>query len=537
MVKSFGDLIQGFLHTMPKKPLLIYYDRHGNRKEYSYSEFFQKVGQVIRFLESQGIQKGDRILTVMYNKPEQVMIYFAAWSRGVCVVPINTAEDDQRIQFILEQSGGKVAFVGTDYRRRIENILSGSSSQIKLYQVGDNTQGQMFEGSAGDWSSFIEGSAEDEALIVYTSGTTGKPKGVLLQQKNMFCDAEAIAEWHQLNEEVRMMCVLPIHHVNGMVVTLATPLFCKGTVILNERFTAQHFWERVSRENVHIVSVVPTLLEFLLEANEDISKYPMESFRHFICGAGPLLVETVIAFEEKFKIPVIHGYGLSETTCYSCFLPIDLSDTERRRWLSQFGFPSIGMPIKYNEMAIFNLTGEELAEGERGEIAIRGQTVMKEYDKRPDANAEAFRHAGGWFMSGDEGFYQLDGRGRKYFFITGRMKELIIRGGVNISPLEIDEVLRMHKSVQYALTIPFENRFYGEEVGAYIVLKKGVSMSEREILEFCAKHLPFFKRPKVVIFGQDVPYTSTGKPKRIQLKDQLKDRLVLYRDVQFREGK
>lgn len=534
MVYSVGDLIREHTRSYSKKQFLIYYDVQGNRKEYSYREFFEMVGRIVVFLLDEGIQKGDRILTVINNKPEQVMIYFAAWSIGACVVPINTAEDNQRILFIMKQSGAKIAFVERDSKQRIKDLLRDCPGIVKLF--GDKAWQNSMSSPMKDWHTLINGSSEDEALIVYTSGTTGKPKGVILQQKNLVRDAEAIVEWHRMNEQTRMMCVLPIHHVNGTIVTLVTPLYCKGAVILNERFTAQHFWKRASQEKVHIVSVVPTLLEFLIEANEDLSRYPLESFHHFICGAGPLLVETVLAFEQKFNLPVIHGYGLSETTCYSSFLPIDLSTGERRKWLSQYGFPSIGVPIKYNEMTILNMNGREVQEGIRGEIAIRGETVMKEYDKRPEANAEAFRYGEGWFMSGDEGFYRLDENGRKFFFITGRLKELIVRGGVNISPLEIDEVLRTHGGVQYALTVPFENRYYGEEVGAYIVLKNGVSITENEILDFCKPHLPFFKRPKVLIFGKDIPYTSTGKPKRIVLKEALKEQFSPYRDVQFREG-
>ena len=182
-------------------------------------------------------------------------------------------------------------------------------------------------------------------------------------------------------------------------------------------------------------------------------------------------VDTVIAqqcryLEARFGFPIRHGYGLSETTCYSCFLPNDLSAAERRDWLTRHEFPSIGLPIKHNEMVILNDRGEKVIDGMRGEICIRGRTVCSGYFKRPDANEAAFRW--GWFRSGDEGFVVRDAAGRPFFFISGRLKELIIRGGVNISPLEIDDVLKGHPAVKFAMAVPFENRYYGEEIAAYV---------------------------------------------------------------------
>jgi len=280
---------------------------------------------------------------------------------------------------------------------------------------------------------------------------------------------------------------------------------------------------------------VPTLLEFLLEANEDLGCYRLERFRGVICGAGPLLKDTAARFEDRFGFPIRHGYGLSETTCYSCFLPGDLSSEERRRWLTGYEFPSIGLPFRHNEMAILDEKGREVAESARGEICIRGRTICAGYFKRPDANEAAFQW--GWFRSGDEGFYVRDKKGRPFLFISGRIKELIIRGGVNISPLEIDDVLKGHPGVKFAMAVPFENRYYGEEIAAYVVPRDSASpLTEAALLEFCRSRLPFFKRPKVILFGQDVPYTATGKPKRLELKARLAGTLASYRDMQFKES-
>ncbi len=470
---------------------------------------------------------GDRIATVAFNHADTVVHYFAAWMIGAVVVPINVGEDDKRIGFILQHSQSKLAFVRKEFIPRLEKIISDAPNMLQIVSVSDPTPSSPGADRYTDFHSQLSiqnvkfkiqnpPSLEDEALIVYTSGTTGLPKGVVLTQYNLLIDAKSIAGWHNMTPDQRMMCVLPIHHVNGTVVTLMTPMYYGGSVVLNQKFHSGKFFDRIVEEKVHVVSVVPTLLQFLLHENLDMSKYDLKYFRHIICGAGPLTVELALQFENRFHIPIVHGYGLSETTCYSCFLPLDLDAETHRRWLSEFGFPSIGVPIQSNEMAIHDEKGNELPEGKRGEIVIRGHNVMKEYYDNPEVNATTF--AFGWFRSGDEGFYKTDENGRKFFFITGRIKELIIRGGTNISPFEIDEVLMNMPGVKAGIAVGFENDWYGEEVGAYVQPKEGILLSEADVISYCRKYFSFQKCPKVVLFGNDIPVTSTGKYQRNKLK-------------------
>jgi long-chain acyl-CoA synthetase len=325
--------------------------------------------------------------------------------------------------------------------------------------------------------------------------------------------------------------------------TLITPLFVGASVVLNRAFSSSTFWQRIAAERVQIVSVVPTLLQFCLDYAEEqtakgqpiwgtgIHQQDLTRFRHLNCGAGTLAMALVKAFEEKFGFPVLHGYGLSETTCYSCFLPIELTWDEHKHWLLDYGYPSIGCPIDPNEMAIFSAdgSGQQLPPGERGEICIRGHNVMKGYFKRPDANAETFKF--GWFRSGDEGFYEVDEQGRQFFFITGRIKELINRGGVKFSPFEIEEVLLEIPGVKVGLAIAFRNDYYGEEVGAYIVPQEGTHLDADHIIAYCRERLTFEKGPKVVVFGQEIPVTTTGKYQRLKLQD----RFAEWEHTQFRK--
>lgn len=573
--RNIRDVLALHAKTSPSKEFLIAYDADGTRSELSYVEFVARVHQVANFLwEDAGIRRGDRIATLGYNHPDLVLIYFACWVIGAAIAPQNVAEDDARIAFILRNSEAKLLFVMHDYLERAERIVHGGSGGqgelgapniLGMVQVGGEKTDKYItfheavrmrpttflgdESGAKSGDMPITGgdertaTLEDEALLVYTSGTTGAPKGVVLTQYNLLVDAQGISQWQAITGNQRLMCVLPIHHVNGIVVTLITPLYVGASTVLNRSFSVSNFWERVVKEKVNIVSVVPTLLQFLLEqANKwieagepifgpRISRREMSRFRHFVCGAGTLSVQLAREFEDKFGFPILHGYGLSETTCYSCHLPITLSWEEHQRWMQDYGYPSIGCAIAPNEMAIFfpDGSGQELGAGERGEICVRGHNVMKYYYQRDEANDEAFKF--GWFRTGDEGFYELDGQGRKFFFITGRLKELINRGGVKFSPFDIEEVLLRYPGVKVGLAVGFENDYYGEEVGAYVVPHEGVTLDEAALLAHCRQTMSFEKSPKAIVFGTEIPVTSTGKYQRLKLRDLFQG----YKATQFRK--
>ena len=559
--RNIRDVLGLHAKTSGNKPFLIAYDEQDQRTELSYVEFVSRVHQIANFLyEDLGVRRGDRIATIAHNHQDVVLIYFACWVIGATVAPQNVAEDDLRIAFILRNSEARICFVMGEHAERAERILyggPGGENELGAHNIQAVVQlgGKPHEAwldfhesvrnrpttFLGDDSGAKSGdipllagnsrtaTLDDEALLVYTSGTTGAPKGVVLTQFNLLIDAQAISQWQAITGNQRLMCVLPIHHVNGIVMTLITPLYVGASTVLNPRFSVQHFWERIVRDRVSIVSTVPTLLQFLLEyaaAQEaagntpfghSINRRDLSRFRHLICGAGTLSLGLARAFEDKFGFPILHGYGLSETTCYSCYLPTTLSWEMHQSWMLEHGYPSIGCAIGCNEMAIFSAdgSGQRLGPGERGEICIRGHNVMKHYYKRPDANAEAFRF--GWFRSGDEGFYLEDEQGQHFFFITGRIKELINRGGVKFSPFDIEEVISSYPGVKAGLAIGFENDYYGEEVGAYVVMEAGQSLDEQALLEHCREQLTFEKAPKVIVQGTEIPVTSTGKYQRLRL--------------------
>lgn len=542
--RNFGDMWQRQTAEHADRIWMRYYPCAANDEspvEYTFGQFAERIDRVANLLyHTYGIRAGGSLATISINHPHTTAIYFAAWRLGARVVPINPGETDDRAEYIFTNSESTLLIAHRNCRDNygpIENSLPDTTRKVMI--LGDSADGppegwDHFESmlDAVDASQDLPpiDSVDDsaETLVVYTSGTTGHPKGVVLTQKQMFADALAISKWHAIDEHTVMMNVLPIHHVNGIVVTLLTPVFVGAEIVVNQRFRPRGFWKKLETHNVGIVSVVPTLLQFLIEANEELDLETIPNFRHFICGAGPLSVELARDFQTRFGLRILHGYGLSETVCYSCFLPIELEWHEHCTWMYEFGFPSIGCPIDVNDMAIHDAEGHDVPDGERGEIVIRGHNIMKGYFNNPDANATAFAH--GWFRSGDEGFKRRGDDGKDYFFITGRLKELIIRGGINLSPFEIDEVLCAMPGVRVGLAVGFENRYYGEEVGAYVQVESGKSINEADVIAWCKEKLTAAKCPKVVLFGDDIPVTSTGKYQRGKLKHLFEP----YKDKQYR---
>jgi long-chain acyl-CoA synthetase len=510
--KNFYEIFKRSALKDPQKVYLTYrYNNENIREDITWQQMFETCAQLANFMvEKLGIKAGDRVVSFAYNHPKTVQLAFACWMVGATYAPLNAGDDDDRIQFVLKNSEAKAIFVMPEFIERYKAIDSGLiPHMVELAEIES-----LIKDQSTDFNGDNLARHDTEALLVYTSGTTGEPKGVILQQYNLLVEGKSITEWYGFDENTRMMLILPIHHVNGLILTLLTPVWFGGSVVLNHKFSASTYWQTVEEEKCTVGSVVPTILSFLLEVNEDVSARNLGGY-FIICGAGPLTVELGKRFEETFNVMVNHGYGLSETVVYSCYLPFDLTSEERKKWMRDYGYPSIGVPIACNEMDIQDEEGRTVAEGEKGEIVIRGHNVMQCYFKRPESNADTFMH--NWFRSGDEGFYKTDDQGRKFFFITGRLKELIIRGGVNYSPLEIDEVINRIEGVKAGMAVGFENDFYGEEIGAYVKKEAESSLTQEDVIAACAS-LPFAKRPKVVIFGDDFPVTATGKYQRNKLK-------------------
>jgi long-chain acyl-CoA synthetase len=489
----------------------------GSRCEWSRRGWRDRVAGVASDLAARGVRPGDTVGVLAGNAADALAVAFACWVSGACHLPLNAHETADRQTFILRDAGARLVVHTAAHTERAEALAAAAGVTAVPTSELASTTGELPIADAG---------LDAPALRVYTSGTTGEPKGVELSVANLLTDCDALLRVTGWDAATRVLVVLPIHHVNGLVVSSLLSWYAGASAVLCDRFRSDRFWEDVSAEEATTCSMVPSLLEFLMA---DGARTVPESFREVLCGAGPLMPETAVQFQRSFGVSLRHLYGLSETTAVSTMMPTLPADT-REGWYSEHGFPSVGAAVPHVEVEVHDGAGRPSPAGVRGEIVMRGATVMGGYAGRPDATADALRD--GWFHSGDEGFWQPASDGTPYFFVTGRLKELIIRGGVNISPFQVDEVLCAHPAVRFGLAVPFDNRFYGEEIAAYVV--RAADVTEQEVLDFCAERLDFAYQPKVVIFGDDVPFTATGKAKRLTLRSQLQEQLIGYRDVQFR---
>ncbi len=493
----------------------IYFISPDTEEEITYEELDLRINRTANLLLSSGVKKGDKVGILLPNIPEFLYIYFAAMKIGAVAGPINILLKGTEISYIVNNSEATALFFDEEFLPIIKEIQADLPLVNNFFVIGEQS---------GTFLSFTEEVSkqtdqlqpidlvpDDEAMIIYTSGTTGHPKGVLLTHRNLVADARNIATWHRFKPEDRAMCILPLFHVNGEVVTVITPLYYGGSVVMPKRFSASRFWPTISKYHVNWFSAVPTNLTILLNTEYDTTQYDLSSLRFVICGAAPLPVEVQRNFERTFGIYIIEGYGLSETTCYSSFNRHPPKGEEAFGVGNEYRrLGSIGLPVG-NEMRIVDNDGKELPAGERGEIVIRGENVMKGYFKRPEANEEAFQN--GWFHTGDVGYRDEDG----YFFITDRKKDMIIRGGENIYPREIDEVLYQHPKVRDAATVGIPDEKYGEEVRSFIVLHNGEHASAEEFIDYCHQRLATFKCPREIVFVSEIPKGPSGKLLRRKL--------------------
>jgi acyl-CoA synthetase (AMP-forming)/AMP-acid ligase II len=350
--------------------------------------------------------------------------------------------------------------------------------------------------------------AADDALLLYTSGTTGLPKGVILSHKNMVAGGEYTALAHELKPEDRALCSLPLYHINGEVVTAVTPLVSGSSVVMPHKFSVSDFWELISEYHCTWFSVVPTIISFLTSSTDiEGKKLHLQQLRFGRSASSALPPSLHKTFEDKFKVPIIETMGLTETAAPVFSNPMD--PTRRK-----YGSP--GQAVG-NMAKIIDKDGQEVSKGTQGEIMIKGDNVMKCYYKAPEKTAEALERDG-WLHTGDLGYMDDDG----FVFVTGRIKELIIKGGENIAPREIDEALYKHPAIQDAAAVGIPDEEYGEEILCCCVLKKDCECTIEDLEEFCREALGDFKTPKVIKVVEELPKGPSGKIQRLKLPDMVR---------------
>jgi long-chain acyl-CoA synthetase len=458
----------------------------------SYDELLDGARRVTALLRSKGVGPGDRVALVLPNVPAFPVLFFGALAVGAVVVPMNPLLKAREVQYYLEDSGASLVFA---WHAMAEEAGKGAATVGIESILVDPADFVGLLGAHDPVAEVVDREDEDTAVLLYTSGTTGQPKGAELTHANLTTNAETSRETLvELSSDDVVMGCLPLFHCFGLTCGLNASVLAGACLTLVPRFDATKALEVIGRDKVTVFEGVPTMYAGMLHV-EDAASYDVSSLRTCISGGSAMPVEVMKNFEETFGCVVLEGYGLSETSPVASF---NQPGMERKAG-------SIGVPVRGVEMKLVDDEGGDVGEGEIGEIAIRGENIMKGYWGRPDATEEAIPD--GWFRSGDMARRDEDG----FYFIVDRKKDLIIRGGYNVYPREVEEALYEHEAVAEVAVVGIPHDDLGEEVGAAVALKPGTSVTEDELRDFAKERLAAYKYPRHLWIVQSLPKGPTGK--------------------------
>jgi long-chain acyl-CoA synthetase len=441
------------------------------------ASFLSRVEQATAVLRRQGVTRDSVVAVVLPNRTELVVTLFAAWRLGAAVTPVNPALTADEAAFQVRDAGARVVVSVTD------DELGGVRLRPEDLRA---EQAEPLPPASTDPSGL--------ALLIYTSGTTGRPKGVMLDHANVSAMCTMAVAALEVTDTDHSLVILPLFHVNGIVAGTMTPLLAGGRVTLAGRFSPAAFLEQVASVRPTYFSAVPAIYALLSTMPEDTA-VDMSSLRVAVCGAAPMPAELIARFEQRFGVPLVEGYGLSEGTCASTINPL--------RGRRKPG--TVGLPFPGQEVEIVDASGAPVPNGERGEVVLRGPNVMRGYLNRPDETASTIRD--GWLHTGDVGHFDADG----YLVLVDRIKDMIIRGGENIYPKEIENVLHAHDDVVEAAVVGRPDDVLGEVVVAYAALRPGATATSDDLLRHCAASLAKYKHPVELHLLAALPKNPIGK--------------------------
>ncbi len=491
-----------------KEPDKIYLFAPEPNLTLTYAQLQHDSIELGKYLYKKGLQKGDKISFMLGNGYQAAKLFLGSMYAGLVVAPLNLMSQPSHLEYVMTHSDTRIIFFSADQKERLEKAARKIDRSIELIQI-DNDVAQLI-GAEMDLCGVMlpPVKEEDDALLLYTSGTTGLPKGVILSHKNMVAGGEYTTLAHQLTPQDRALCSLPLYHINGEIVTAVTPLVSGGSVVMPHKFRVSDFWQLISEYRCTWFSVVPTIISFLASSTEiDGQGLDLEQLRFGRSASSALPPSLHKTFEDKFKVGIIETMGLTETAAPVFSNPVDPAKRK-------YGSP--GQAVG-NIAKIIDKKGREAPRGIQGEIMIKGDNVMKCYHKAPSKTAEALE-PDGWLHTGDLGYMDEDG----FIFVTGRIKELIIKGGENIAPREIDEAFYKHPAVQDAAAVGIPDEEYGEEIMCCCVLKENYECTIEDLKEFCRRELGEFKTPKVIKVMKELPKGPSGKIQRLKLPEIVK---------------
>lgn len=506
-------------------------DGHAARARVDTAVTFAELRERCRTLEARfrlaGLRPGDVVSVYMGNGVQTATLLLAAMYSGLVAHPLNLLCQPSQLRYIVEHSDTRMIFLCDETSDAVTAVCAdlhakGVTRELALVSTAPDaielpvlpaldvalseatpiTPAEM--GDDAPLTGRDAPASADIAVLMYTSGTTGAPKGVLLSHRNLLANASNISTEHRLTPDDRVLASLPLYHINGLVVTLLAPLYHAGSVVMTARFSARTFWREAARSGCTWINVVPTIVAYLLNADEPRG-LDLSALRFCRSASAALPADHHRAFEARFGIGVIETMGMTETAAPIFSNPYE---PERRR-IGSVGLPS-GAQAK-----VIDREGRECAANESGEIVLRGEQVMLGYYKRPRDTAKAFT-ADGWLRTGDLGYRDADG----YFYVNGRSKELIIKGGENIAPREIDEALLRHPGVLDAAAVGVPDVAYGQEIVAFVVPREtnGAGAPDAdELRAHCLRELGRYKTPKEIRFVSELPRGPSGKVQRLKL--------------------
>ncbi|WP_299556100.1 AMP-binding protein [uncultured Tateyamaria sp.] len=440
-------------------------------------------------LTQKGVEKGESVAIVAPNSPEAVSAFYGAVYGGFRATMINLAAGRDAINYALQHSEARYAFVHDSCAAQFAQANTADVRPVPLFGTHNVDLHEVMP--------------EDHALLMYTSGTTGRPKGVVHTHASLLAGGWTTAIAHALSAADRGFCVLPVYHINGLCVTVMGSLVSGGSLAMAAKFSASRFWEQSEASGATWFSVVPTIISHLLHGSAEPTQGCKRQLRFGRSASSALAVETQSAFEKRFDVPIIETMGLTETAAQIFSNPLPPATRK-------IGSPGIAFGC---DVAIQKVDGSEAPYGTEGEIVVRGPNTLLEYLKNSDATSATFRN--GWLRTGDLARMDEDG----YVFVTGRLKELIIKGGENIAPREIDEALYSHPDVVEAAAFARPCGSYGERVEAAVRLRDGSLLNADALIELCRERVGIFKSPDAVHFLNELPKGPSGKIQRLKLAE------------------
>jgi long-chain acyl-CoA synthetase len=464
------------------------------RQELDNAEFAQKVIAVAARFDAAGLGAGDVLAIMLPNRVELITSMFAAWRLGAAVTPVNPALTAPEARYQIEDAGAWMVVADDP---AAATLGDGSLRIIGLQEVVAPVR------PASPPALVTEPGAL--ALLIYTSGTTGRPKGVMLDHANISATAEIIIDWFEMTPATRSLLVLPLFHVNGIMVSVVSPLLAGGSAFVAERFHAATFWATVEQVRPTFFSAVPTI--YALLTSQPGAQPDTRSLRFVICGAAPMPRQLIGEFEERFGVPVVEGYGLSECTVVCTANPL--------HGIRKAG--SVGLPVPGVDVGVVDEADRLLPAGQAGEVVVRGPNVMRGYLRRLEESAQVLR--GGWLHTGDVGRFDDDG----YLTLVDRVKDLIIRGGENIYPKEIEDVLYIHPAVLEAAVVGQPDPVLGEQPVAFVTLREGFDVAPEDLIEHSRRSLARYKVPREVFIERALPKNAVGKIAKPALRERLQD--------------